>query len=248
VIQPQILPDYETLSQYAADWLVARLRERPSALVCLAAGSTPSRMYELLTERGTAEPTLFQRCRFIKLDEWCALAMDDPATCEHQLRAALVTPLGMSERYTAFESQPANPAAECARIASWLKQFGPIDMCVLGLGVNGHIGFNEPADFLEPHAHVARLAESSMGHAMLKRSTGQPAYGLTLGMADLMQSRRVLLLASGNAKHGPLEHLLSGRITTTFPASLLQLHPDVTLLCDAEAARTVVCSVEATEM
>jgi galactosamine-6-phosphate isomerase len=246
VIQPQILPDYATLSQYAADWLVARLREQPSALVCLAAGSTPSRAYELLMERGAAEPTLFQRCRFIKLDEWGSLAMDDPATCEHQLRAALVTPLGMSDRYTAFESQPANPVVECARIATWLQQFGPIDACMLGLGLNGHIGFNEPAEFLEPHAHVARLSESSLNHAMLKRSTRQPGYGMTLGMADLMQSRRVLLLASGNAKRRPLEQLLSGRITTAVPASLLQLHPDVTLLCDSEAAGTAVCNVEAT--
>jgi galactosamine-6-phosphate isomerase len=246
VIQPQILPDYANLSQHAADWLGASLRDQPSALVCLAAGSTPSRMYELLRERGAAEPTLFQRCRFIKLDEWHGLAMDDLATCEHQLRTTLVTPLGMSERYTAFESPSASPAAECARIAAWLAQHGPIDACVLGLGVNGHIGFNEPADFLEPHAHVARLAESSMGHAMLKRIARRPEYGMTLGMADLMQSRRVLLLASGNAKRGPLENLLSGRITTKFPASLLQLHPNVTLLCDAEAAGTAVGYVDAT--
>jgi galactosamine-6-phosphate isomerase len=246
VIHPQVLPDFAALSQHAADWLYVRLLDQPSALVCLAAGSTPSRMYELLRERGVVEPTLFQQCRFIKLDEWGGLPMDDPATCEHQLRSTLVLPLGMSERYVGFESSSAIPAAECARIAAWLAQNGPIDACVLGLGVNGHIGLNEPADFLEPHAHVARLAESSMSHAMLKRSARQPEYGMTLGIADLMQSRRVLLLASGNAKRGPLEDLLSGRITTTFPASLLQLHPDVMLLCDAEAAGTVVGDADAT--
>jgi galactosamine-6-phosphate isomerase len=235
MIQPHILPDYEALSQHAAGWLVQRLRERPSALVCLAAGSTPARTYELLAERGAAEPALFAQCRLVKLDEWGGLTMDDPATCEQQLRATLVAPLCLADRYAAFNSQPADSAAECARIAAWLDQHGPIDVCVLGLGVNGHVGFNEPAEFLQPHAHVAQLSEASLTHAMLSRSVRRPTYGLTLGMADLLQSRQVLLLVSGAAKRGPLERLLSGRITTEFPASLLQLHPHVTFLCDANA-------------
>jgi galactosamine-6-phosphate isomerase len=245
VIQPQVFSDFATLSQHAAEWLEERVRDQPSALVCLAAGSTPSRMYELLRERGAAEPRLFQQCRFIKLDEWGGLPMDDPATCEHQLRNTLVLPLGMSDRYVAFDSTSPNPTAECARVAAWLAQNGPIDLCVLGLGVNGHIGFNEPAEYLEPHAHVARLAESSLKHAMLKRSARQPEYGMTLGMADVMQSRRVLLLVSGSAKRVPVQKLLSGRITTEFPASFLQLHPNVTLLCDAEAAGNALRHVDA---
>ena len=104
--------------------------------------------------------------------------MDDPATCEFQLRRTLIAPLSAGDRYTAFESQPADPAAECARIASWLAANGPIDMCVLGLGMNGHLGFNEPANQLTPHAHVAELAETSMTHAMLEQTTGRPTYGV----------------------------------------------------------------------
>ena len=108
-------------------------------------------------------------------------------------------------------------------------------MKILVTGANGHLGFNEPADCLEPHAHIAQLAASSLTHAMLQRSQGRPTFGLTLGMADLLQSREVLLLVSGPTKRGPLARLLSGRITTDFPASLLHLHPQVTLLCDAAA-------------
>jgi galactosamine-6-phosphate isomerase len=235
MFQPHILPDYEAMSRHALDWLTQRLREQPAALVCLAAGSTPGRAYELLAERGASEPTLFERCRLLKLDEWGSLAMNDPATCEYQLRSTLVTPLGLSDRYIGFDSDPQNPAAECARVAAWLDQNGPIDVCVLGLGVNGHVGFNEPADFLEPHAHLARLSDSSLSHAMLQHSTRRPTYGLTLGVADLIGSRRVLLLVSGAAKRAPLRRLLSGQITTAFPASLLHLHRNVTLLCDAAA-------------
>ncbi len=235
--EPRVLSDYESLSRQAAAWLVEQLRERPNALVCLAAGSTPLRTYELLAEHGVAEPADFARCQLLKLDEWGGLAMDDPATCEHQLRTTLVEPLGAADRYMAFESQPKDPAAECGRIADWLEQHGPIDVCVLGLGVNGHLGFNEPAEFLEPHAHVAQLSESSLTHAMLRQSQGRPTFGLTLGMADLLQSREVLLLVSGTTKRGPLERLLTGRISTDFPASLLHLHPRVTLLADTAAFR-----------
>jgi galactosamine-6-phosphate isomerase len=235
MIVPQIFSDHEQLSRHAADWLFERLRPRPTSLVSLAAGSTPGRTYELLAERGKREPAVVAHARWLKLDEWGGLAMDDPATCEFQLRRTLIAPLSAVDRYTAFESQPAEPAAECARIAGWLAANGPIDLCVLGLGMNGHLGFNEPADRLTPHAHVAELAEASMTHAMLKQTTGRPTFGVTLGIADLIQAREVLLLVSGATKRSPLKRLLSGQIETQFPASFLHLHPRVTALVDAHA-------------
>ena len=128
------------------------------------------------------------------------------------------------------------PTPKCARIADWLDQNGPIDISVLGLGINGHLGFTEPAEYLQPFAHVAQLSQASLAHAMLAKSNVRPTYGLTLGMADLIQSRRILLLVSGPTKRDPLQRLLSGRISTEFPASMLQLHPNVLLICDRAAA------------
>jgi len=193
------------------------------------------RTYDLLAERRAAEPRLFDHVRLLKLDEWGGLPRNDPASCETHLRRALVTPLALSDRYVGFDGQPADPLAECARVAAWLNENGPIDVCVLGLGVNGHLGFNEPAEFLQPHAHVAHLSNASLSHAMLRETQSKPSYGLTLGMADLLQSRQVLLLVTGDAKRVPLARLLEGRITTQFPASLLALHANVVLLCDEAA-------------
>jgi galactosamine-6-phosphate isomerase len=224
------------LSRHAADWLCGQLSERPDSLICLAAGSTPMRTYELLAREGANKPTLFEHCRIIKLDEWGGLPAGDPATCDTQLRTILVSPLSLTERYVAFESNPLDPNAECARIAAWLDQNGPIDIAVLGLGINGHLGFAEPAEYLQPFAHVAELSQVSLTHAMLAKSDVRPTYGLTLGMADLIQSRRVLLLVSGSTKREPLKRLLSGRLSTDFPASMLQVHPNVLLLCDEDAA------------
>ena len=223
------------MSRRAAEWLAERLRRKPDSLLCLATGGTPTQTYQLLAQQGASEPALFARARILKLDEWGGLAMNDRASCEHHLRSLLIGPLGLESRYIGFQSQPADPQAECERIARWLDQNGPIDVCVLGLGVNGHLGFNEPAPALQPHAHVAQLAQTSLQHAMLGSSQGRPGFGLTLGMADLLHAREVLLLVSGPSKREPMRRLLDGLLDANFPASLLSLHPTATLLCDQAA-------------
>jgi len=234
VIEPIVLPNHEAMSQRAAEWIADAIRQRPDALLCAASGSTPNRAYELLADKFAASPLNCARLRLIKLDEWGGLPMDDPATCESHLRRVLVEPLSLDDRYVSFASD-GEPEAECQRIAAWLRQHGPIDVCALGLGLNGHLGFNEPHAFLRPHAHVAKLSDTSMTHAMLSQSSRRPTHGLTLGIADLLQSREVLLLVSGENKRAALARLLQGEIASQFPASFLQLHPAVTLLCDETA-------------
>jgi galactosamine-6-phosphate isomerase len=235
MLAPLRFPDHEAMSRHAADWLADRVRQVSDALLCLAAGSTPTRTYQLLAERHATDLGCFRRVRVLKLDEWGGLGMDDPATCEQYLRRHLVDALGLGDRYVGFDSRPADPEAECRRVSDWLARNGPIDTCVLGLGVNGHVGFNEPAPALHPHAYVARLSGPSLGHAMLSQARARPTYGLTLGMADLLHARHVLLLVSGAAKRAPLRRLLDGPISTDFPASLLALRRDAQLLCDADA-------------
>ena len=236
MLQPKLFANHEAVSQFAADWLCDYVREQPEALLCLATGSTPMRTYEILAQRGAAEPDLIARVRILNLDEWGGLPPGDPGSCDRHLRSTLVEPLGLAARYISFSSQPADPAAEAARIAAWLRQHGPIDVSLLGLGLNGHIGFNEPADSLEPHAHVAQLSEASLAHAMIRSGGARPSFGLTLGMADLLQSQHILLLVTGESKRQPLRQLLNGRITTAFPASLLHTHSRAMLLYDEDAA------------
>jgi galactosamine-6-phosphate isomerase len=235
MLEPLVLADHEAVSQYAADWVIHQIRLNSESLLCLASGATPARTYALLNDHGRSEPSLFDRCLILKLDEWVGLPRTDPASCDHHLRSALIEPLGLSDRYVAFDGQAADLQAECTRVAQWLAENGPINASVLGLGRNGHLGFNEPGSVLIPHAHVADLADVSRSHEMLNRSAAQPTYGLTLGMADLMESRQILLLVTGAAKRGPLQRLLSGQITTQFPASMLQMHPNVLLVCDSAA-------------
>lgn len=225
------------MSRAAAALLAGEAQCNRGALFCLATGASPARTYELLAEYDRLQPGLFEQARWMKLDEWGGLAMDDPASCEVYLRKKIVGPLRVStERFFGWHSQPADPEIECRRIAAWLAVNGPIDLCVLGVGTNGHLGFNEPADTLQPGPHVAVLSQTSITHSMLTSAQGRPRFGLTLGMADLLQSRKILLLASGNHKARILERFYAGGISTQFPASFLWLHPAVTIFCDHAAA------------
>jgi len=232
-----VAADFEALSRRAAALIELEVRRRPNLLLCAAAGFSPSRTYELLGQRAALEPALFSQLRVIKVDEWGGLDLADPATCESDLRTRLLVPLRIApDRYQGFESHPSDPPRECARVSEWLALNGPIDFCVLGVGVNGHIAMNEPADALRPGPHLAELTPSSLEHPMLGVAKAKPAYGLSLGMADILQSRRILLLASGERKRPVVERLRRREITPQFPVSFLWLHPDATVLCD-EGAR-----------
>ena len=234
---PQVAANAEAMSRAAADYLAAEIGKLPNALLCLATGASPAGTYELLAEKQQSQPHLFDHVRLMKLDEWYGLQPTDPASSELYLRQKLVTPLRVSpERFFGWNSRARNPQAECQRVADWLATQGRIDVCVLGLGINGHLGFNEPAHELSDGPHFARLSATSMNHSMLGAASGTVRFGFTMGMANILQARKVILLVSGQHKAAPLQRLLTRRITTQFPASLLWLHPAFTVFCDRAAA------------
>jgi galactosamine-6-phosphate isomerase len=223
--------DHESLSRAAAEQVIRTLQAKPNALICAASGSTPHRTYELLAEAARQRPPLFREMRLLQLDEWGGIPRNDPGSCEFHLRETLAEPLQLADRFLAIHSDEP-PEEECERVDTWLREYGPIDLCILGLGLNGHLGFNEPADELQPHAHEANLSETSLQHAMLGKTSHRPTHGLTLGMADILQSKGILILVSGEQKRAALRRLLTPTMSTRFPASLLWLHRDVQVFSD----------------
>jgi galactosamine-6-phosphate isomerase len=225
--------DYKTMSEKAGAKVIAMLRNKRDSLLCAATGHSPGGLYKYLARQAMATPSLFEHIKLLKLDEWGGLPENAPATCEHYLQARVLSPLSIPrERYVSFQSSPEYPEEECTRIQSELDRIGPVDICVLGLGKNGHLGLNEPATSLELYCHIVNLSNQSRQHNMLQESEKQPEYGLTLGMQGIMQAREIILLVSGMGKEDAIGQLLSGKISTTLPASMLWLHQNVDCFID----------------
>ena len=205
----EICQSYQELSQKACDIILYELKWKKNLLLCAATGSSPTGTYQMLGEEYREQPELFEELEILKLDEWGGIAMEHPGTCESYLQAHLVKPLEIEQsRYYGFNSSPDDPKQECLNMQDVLEKEGPIDLCILGLGMNGHLAFNEPAGFLQPHAHVSSLAPASLQHSMAAEMRIKPTYGLTMGMADILQSKMILMLISGPQKINIVNYFL----------------------------------------
>ncbi len=232
----EICVSYEELSLKAKDLIVQEIWKNKNLLLCTATGGSPTRTYELLGETYQNKPELFSGLRIIKLDEWGGIPLDEPGTCETYLQKHVLQPLQIpEERYTGFNSDPKNVDEECERVQEKLRKEGPIDLCILGIGMNGHIAFNEPAEYLEPFCHKAELSELSLQHKMACGMQVKPTYGLTLGMADILHSKMIIILIHGTQKKEIVKKFLAKKISSSLPASFLWLHPNVICLIEKDA-------------
>ena len=225
-----VAEDYGAVCRAAVDLVLEVVREKPDSVVCVATGASPLGLYAELAQYRAD----LAQVRILKLDEWGGLATDDPATCEVYVQRHIMEPWGVSpDRLTGFRSDAADPETECARIRAEVERLGGIDMCILGMGADGHIGLNYPAATLPAEAHPTDA--STLRHAMLEAALGVPTHGLTLGMAEVLRARRIVLLVNGAAKAHAVRRLMRGEITTEFPASLLWLHDNLHLFADHTA-------------
>lgn len=225
--------NYEAMSNGAADLLVADLKKNKDLLVCSATGASPLGLYEDLAKVYQRDANLFDRLRILKLDEWGGIPMSDPDSCHSYLQKNVLKPLKISpDRFIEFNSEANNVEEECKRIQQTIDAIGPIDFCVLGLGKNGHLGFNEPAEFLQRDCHIARLANSTVQHSMVQSMSQIPTFGMTVGLKDILNSKKVLLFVTGGGKQEAIKRLMTGKISTQLPASFLWLHANVECLID----------------
>ena len=223
---------YEPMSRAAAERVTDVLAHKRDAVLCVATGNSPTGLYRELVRAAHVAPGLFAAVRIVKLDEWLGVPPDHPVSCEHYLRNNVLGPLQISsERYLALRPDAADPVQECTRVQTELDR-RDLDVCVLGLGKNGHIGFNEPAASLEIGCHVARLTDETRRHDLLADLDPKPTHGLTLGIGDILRARKIVLLITGRGKEHAFSELLTGKLTTAAPGSLLALHDDVDVFVD----------------
>ena len=225
--------NYQEMSILAADLVQEEVLKKPGLLFCAATGSSPAGLYEEMGARLRLRPGLFDGMRIIKLDEWGGVPAYHPVTCEYFIRKRLLEPLSIpEERYHSFHSDPEDPELECRVIRSTLQEEGPIDLCILGLGKNGHLGLNEPDTQLEPYCHVAQLSELSLEHKMISSMEIKPSFGITLGMEEILAARKIIFLITGKGKKDVMQKLMEKEVHPELPASFLWEHPRVDCLMD----------------
>ena len=233
-----VTENYEEMSRVAADLFAETLKEKPDAVLGLATGDTPIGMYQGLIamyEKGALD---FSRATSVNLDEYYPITPDNDQSYRYFMNHQLFDHVNMDKARTYVPDGTAkDPDAFCREYEEKIDALGGVDVQVLGIGRNGHIGFNEPDDELVPHTHLTRLTDSTIeANARFFASEADvPKHALTMGVQSVFKARRILLLASGKNKAEAVAAMLKGGLTTRLPASLLQLHPNVTLICDKDA-------------
>ncbi|HEX6161745.1 MAG TPA: glucosamine-6-phosphate deaminase [Vicinamibacterales bacterium] len=232
--------DDETLSAALATDVLQQIVARPSLVLGLPTGRTPLKLYRELRERGGGDRIDWSQVRTFNLDEFAGLDASHPNSYRAFMQAQLFEHVSIDPANIGFLNGAApDLKAECRRYEAAIAAAGGIDLQILGIGANGHIGFNEPADGLCSHTHVAQLEQESR-EANAQRFGGDwrnvPERALSVGMSTILNARDIVLIATGAEKADAVHGMIEGLITTQLPASILQVHPRVTVMLDRAAA------------
>lgn len=230
--------DYDAMSRRAANLISAEVIRKPDCVLGLATGSTPIGTYRQLADWNRRGDFSFRETTTVNLDEYKGLAPTHDQSYRYFMQKNFFDMIDIDLKNTHVpDGLAADPEAECARYDELIRSLGYADLQLLGLGRNGHIGFNEPCDCYVKETHVVDLTESTIeANARFFASADDvPRQALTMGIGCIMAARRVLLIASGGDKAEAVYQAFCGPITPECPASILQLHPDVVLVGDEAA-------------
>jgi galactosamine-6-phosphate isomerase len=228
--------DFESMSTAGFELIKKEVENKPDLLFCVASGGSPSGTYAQMSAHKNLHPEFGEQLRVIKLDEWGGLEPDSAFTSELDVQQKFVQPMGIpADRYWTIDPDTSDPEGACLKMEQVLEREGPLDICILGIGVNGHIALNEPGDTHQLPYHVCELAPSTLANGMLKTLKQPPSFGMTIGLRGIMQSKLILLFIAGSGKKEAFERLKDPRVSGQFPASYLWLHSNVQVLVDQRA-------------
>jgi glucosamine-6-phosphate deaminase len=234
--------DYQEMSQMAADMIIQKANEASSLTLGLATGGTPMGTYKCMIDDFHKHQTSYQHVQTINLDEYVGLDREDPNSYQMYMRVNLFQQIGIPFANTHLPNGiAADLTAECERYESLIKELGGVDLQLLGIGENGHIGFNEPGTSFQSRTHIVELTECTRvaNARYFDDLAAVPTHAITMGIATIMKSKQILLLASGAKKAHVVQTLMDGKIDKNVPASVLKMHPNVTIIADAEALSLV---------
>lgn len=234
-----VVGDYNDMSAVAAKIIIDIILEKPDCVLGLPTGKTPAGMYGCLTQLLNDGKVDLSRVCTYNLDEYVGLGPDDKESFHYYMNSMLFSRTAFSAANTHIPNGlAADPEAECGKYEDKLKRSGKIDLLVVGIGINGHIGFNEPGSDFKSRVRVVELAETTRKiNARYFKSLEQvPRRAITMGLQNIMEAKRVLLIAGGNEKAPALARAFNGPVSEQVPASVLQRHDDLTVIADRKAA------------
>jgi glucosamine-6-phosphate isomerase len=233
-----IYKDYEELSSKTAEMIAEIIRKKPDALLCFPAGETSVGTFRHLISLNKAGKVSFRDTRIVGLDEWSNLGKMSSENCLSFLKRNLFDQIDYSkDRFCFFNGESKDLPGECKKTDDFIKNYGPVDMMLLGVGMNGHLGLNEPGIPFDLYSHIVKLDETT-------KNVGQKYFsgnvkltgGISLGVKYIMEAKTVLLQMNGTRKAPVARKLIDSEISPAFPASAIKAHSNALLLLDKEAA------------
>lgn len=232
--------DYDALSNKAYEFFIYTMNTIEKPVFGLATGSTPKGLYELLKKDYIEKKHTFDHIRTFNLDEYVGLSKDHAGSYYYYMYERFFKPLELDEKQVNVPNGlTLNFDDECEGYEEKIIAAGGIDLQFLGIGVNGHIGFNEPGTSFSSRTHIVELTESTMevNSRFFETKEEMPNKAITMGIESIMESREIVLLVNGEHKAEALKQTIEGKVTEEFPASVLQKHPHVTVIADADACK-----------
>lgn len=233
-----VVKDYNEMSNVAAEMLATVIKSKPDCVLGLATGSTPEGLYANLVELYEKGELDFSKVSSVNLDEYYPISPDNDQSYRYFMNYHLFDHVNIDKKNTHVPNGLAEDAeAACKTHEDTIDRLGGMDIQVLGIGQNGHIGFNEPTVNPVPFTHVEKLTESTIkaNSRFFESEADVPTHSLTMGIQSILKARSIVVLASGKSKANAIRAMLKEEPSSLCPASLLHSHPDVTLLCDEDA-------------
>lgn len=233
-----VAEDYKEMSKTAADMMASQIILKPDSVLGLATGGTPIGFYKELVNLYKQGKFSFKEVKTFNLDEYYGLDKSNPQSYHYYMMENLFKHIDIDlENVNIPDGTAKGIEEECRAYEDKIRKAGGIHMQLLGIGINGHIGFNEPDVKFEAITHLVNLDEETIeaNSRFFSSIEEVPRSAISMGIKTIMHSKKILLLAAGNEKAQVIERMINGPITPELPASILQLHPDVTLIVDKEA-------------
>ncbi|PPC74350.1 glucosamine-6-phosphate deaminase [Pokkaliibacter plantistimulans] len=233
-----VIAPTDQIASKAADIVCQQLQRKPDSVLGLATGSTPVALYRELISRYQQQQVSFARVASFNLDEYIGLSSEHPQSYRYFMQQQLFDHIDIAPERTHVPDGMSEPLSSCQAYEQAIGAAGGIDLQILGIGHNGHIGFNEPGSSLSSHTRIKTLTPTTLeaNRRFFRDDEFQPCLAITMGIATILQSRQVLLLASGEAKAEAVQRTVEGSLSAFTPASSLQMHEHAIVLIDEAAA------------